>query len=321
MLLSINSTAATTTTTAEPAALWQNISFSYGKQGAALDQLSLEIAKGETLALLGPNGAGKSTAVKLLLGLLPAQQGTVRLLGGDPAAAATRAGLGAVLQLSGLPSQLRVIEQLKLQASYYANALDPIALLQRLNLLDLKDRKLNALSGGQRRRLEFAMALIGKPQLLVLDEPTAGVDIHERANLMRLLTELKNEGVSILLTTHLIDEAEKLADRVAFLDQGRLQFVGSIDQLQRRAGQSVLQFRSALSVDQLNALLAHPEQALTQSDATTYELHTPDANAFLRALFLADASAQINALNPMRLENALRNLSVKNLGQSIGEQS
>jgi ABC-2 type transport system ATP-binding protein len=313
MLLSLTPTPARPIISTEPAAQWQNIRYSYGAQDAALDQFSLTIGKGETLALLGPNGAGKSTAVKLLLGLLPAQQGTVRIHGGDPLSATTRASLGAVLQLSGLPSQLRVLEQLKLQASYYANALDPLALLQRLNLLELKDRKLSALSGGQRRRLEFAMALIGRPKLLVLDEPTAGVDIHERANLIRFLMDLKNEGVSILLTTHLIEEAEKLADRVAFLELGKLQFVGSIEQLQKRAGLSVLQFKSALPLDQLRTLLTHAEQSLKAIDSDNYELHTPDSNAFLRGLFAADSSAQISALNPTRLEDALRGLSMHGL--------
>jgi ABC-2 type transport system ATP-binding protein len=293
-------------------AQWAGIDYSYDGKTTALKDFSLSLEPGETLALLGPNGAGKSTAIKLLLGLLPSQAGQVAIFNADPRLSSARAKLGAVLQTSGLPSQLTVLEQLRLQASYYRDALNPVELLQELNLLTLKDRRTNALSGGERRRLEFAMALVGQPQLLVLDEPTAGVDINERAHLVSLLSNLKRQGMTILLTTHLIEEAERLADRVAYLETGKLQFLGRVAQLQARSGQSVLRFQTTLAEPALRSVVAQSSldaSTLSTITASDYQLEHRNPSEFLRALFVADAQAKVLSLSAVRLEDALRQLS------------
>jgi len=179
---------------------WQRLTHTYGKGVTALADLNLSMQGGETLALLGPNGAGKSTAIKLLLGLLPVQEGSVSIFGRQPTDPRSRGQVGAVLQVAGLPARLSVLEQLTLHAAYYDQPRKPLDVLNELGLSDLAARRLNTLSGGQRRRLEMALALIGAPKLLVLDEPTVGVDIHERARLLALLAQLKQTGVAILLT-------------------------------------------------------------------------------------------------------------------------
>jgi ABC-2 type transport system ATP-binding protein len=299
-------------TTAPVIASWQGLSHCYDGKTKALDQLSLQILAGETLALLGPNGAGKSTAIKLLLGLLPAQQGSVMIASGNPQHAATRANLGAVLQTTGLPSQLTVLEQLRLQASYYQQSLEPMALLEQLHLSALKNRRLSALSGGERRRLEFAMALISKPRLLVLDEPTAGIDIHERSHIVELLATLKKQGCTILLTTHLIEEAERLADRIAYLEAGRLQYVGSVHALQQRAGKSAIHFSSQLSLEALRAFAASADGTLRALGTGEYQYESADINPFLRAVIASDAMAQIRSISTLRLEDALRQLYQSN---------
>jgi ABC-2 type transport system ATP-binding protein len=285
---------------------WQQLSHRYPNGVQALRDLNLEMRGGETLALLGPNGAGKSTAIKLLLGLLPTQTGSVTIFGRAPTDPASREQLGAVLQVAGLPAKLTVLEQMTLHASYFKNPRSPREVLTALGLEDLAGRRLNALSGGQRRRLEMALALVGRPQLLVLDEPTVGVDIHERARLMALLAELKNTNVTILLTTHVIEEAERLADRVAYLDAGELRFVGSINELKARSGLQEIGFETGLSLERL-ALL--DPSANIQAATPGYRAHVGNANAFIRALLNADASATIHELKRASLETALRTLN------------
>jgi ABC-2 type transport system ATP-binding protein len=304
------------------AARWNAVRFCYAKQKPALKDFSLEVRLGETLALLGPNGAGKSTAVKLLLGLLACQSGSVSALGLNPRSAQARGRIGSVLQTQGLPAQLSVLEQLQLQASYFPSAQDPLTLLETLNLTPLKDRRLNALSGGEKRRLELAMALIGNPQLLVLDEPTAGVDINERARILALLSALRAQGMSMLLTTHLIDEAERLADRVAYLQDGQLHFVGPTEALQRRAGLTRLEFSSELAPEALYALAAAKGAsapiALGAPGAKRWCSEAQDIDPMLRELLAQDPVAKVLRLSPLSLEDALRALrqSLNTTGES-----
>lgn len=284
---------------------WRGISHRYANGAQALKALDLKMHAGETLALLGSNGAGKSTAIKLLLGLLGAQQGTVRIFGMDPSEASARQQLGSVLQVAGLPTHLTVLEQVELHAAYYQRPRAPLAVLEELGLSDLVNRRLNTLSGGQRRRLEMALALVGSPALLVLDEPTVGVDIHERARLLNVLQSLKASGVAILLTTHVIEEAEKLADRVAYLDAGELRFLGSVGELKALGGLQELSFDSGLSAGTLQALDPH---AAIESAGRGFVARLTDGNAFLRALLAADPHAQIREYRRASLESALRSL-------------
>jgi ABC-type multidrug transport system ATPase subunit len=194
------------------------------KYGAtvALAGLSLDVRRGELLAVLGPNGAGKSTAIALWLGLLEPDAGTARLFDGSPLDVETRRQVGVMMQDVGLTPELRVRDLIALTASYYPAPLSVEETLAATRLESLATRPYGKLSGGQKRQVQFALAICGRPRLLFLDEPTVGLDIEARAAMWAVLRRLVGEGCSIVLTTHYLEEAEALADRVAVLAAGRL---------------------------------------------------------------------------------------------------
>lgn len=201
----------------------ENFSKSYGPN-RVVDQLSFTVQRGEVFALLGPNGAGKTTTIETLEGYRAAESGTVRVLGLDPLRQGRelRPLIGVMLQQDGLYSGLSAREVLSLFASYYERPQDCVALLERIGLADAAKTRYRRLSGGQKRRLALAVALVGSPQVVFLDEPTTGMDPQARLATWEIIRELQHQGVTILLTTHLMDEAERLADRVAIIDHGRL---------------------------------------------------------------------------------------------------
>jgi ABC-2 type transport system ATP-binding protein len=186
----------------------------------ALRGLDLTIRPGELLALLGANGAGKTTAVRTLLGLTKPTTGEVRVFGGDPRDARTRTRLGAVLQIARVPEMLRVREHIQLFSSYYPNPLPMAEVIEAAGLEGLEKRKFGQLSGGQQKRVLFALAICGNPDLLILDEPTTGLDVEARRALWKQIRLFVGRGKSVLLTTHYLAEAETLADRVVVLHRG-----------------------------------------------------------------------------------------------------
>ncbi|HTK09896.1 MAG TPA: ABC transporter ATP-binding protein [Ktedonobacteraceae bacterium] len=201
----------------------EHFSKSYGSN-RVVDDLSFSVQRGEIFALLGPNGAGKTTTVETLEGYRKPDQGTVRVLGYDPIRDAQdlKPQLGVMLQQDGLYPALTTREVLKLFAGYFAQPQDIDALIERVGLAAAAKTRCRRLSGGQKRRLALAVALVGNPSLIFMDEPTAGMDPQARLTTWEIVRDLKKSGVTILLTTHLMDEAERLADRVAIIDHGRL---------------------------------------------------------------------------------------------------
>ncbi len=195
----------------------------------AVDGLDLEVARGETFALLGPNGAGKTTTVECLEGYRRPDAGAVRVLGLDPIADAKDLSdrVGVMLQEGGLYPHVRPAEVLHTFAAFYDDPEDPDALLAELGLDDARSTRYRALSGGQKQRLALALALIGRPEVLFLDEPTAGLDPVARRMTWALLAQRTAAGATIVVTTHLIDEAAAAADRVAIIDRGRLRLLGT----------------------------------------------------------------------------------------------
>jgi len=195
----------------------------------AVDDLSLWVAPGEVFGLLGPNGAGKTTTVEVLEGYRSADRGTVRVLGLDPVAdgASLRPRIGVMLQEGGLAPGMRAHETLRLFAAFYDDPEEPDRLLELVGLQEQRDSVIRRLSGGQRQRLSLALALVGRPECVFLDEPTAGMDPHARAGTWDLVRHLRSKGVTVLLTTHAMDEAEQLCDRVAIVDRGRLVACGT----------------------------------------------------------------------------------------------
>jgi ABC-2 type transport system ATP-binding protein len=190
----------------------------------AVDGLDLDIRRGEIFALLGPNGAGKTTTVEICEGYRSRDAGDVRVLGEDPARGkrAWKAQLGIVLQSGSGESQLSVREMLTAQASYYADPRDPDEVLELVGLTEKAGVRGKTLSGGQRRRLDVALGIVGRPTLLFLDEPTTGFDPEARRQFWSLIRSLRELGTTMLLTTHYLDEAEALADRVGVIARGRL---------------------------------------------------------------------------------------------------
>jgi ABC-2 type transport system ATP-binding protein len=203
----------------------------------ALAGVDLEVAPGECVALLGPNGAGKTTTIEILEGHRRRDGGTVRVLGIDPVDAprAWRARIGIVLQQVWDQQELTVAEVVRHFAGYYPAPRDPAELIAAVGLGDKRDSRVISLSGGQRRRLDVALGLVGDPELLFLDEPTTGFDPEARREFWRLILSLKEAGTTILLTTHYLDEAEQLADRVLVIAAGRVLAEGAPDELRRRA--------------------------------------------------------------------------------------
>ncbi|HVQ21829.1 MAG TPA: ABC transporter ATP-binding protein [Candidatus Saccharimonadia bacterium] len=203
-----------------------------------VDGLDLTVARGDILAMLGPNGAGKTTTIEIIEGYRRPDEGTVEVLGLDPRAdrAALRARVGVMLQRADLYNQVRVLEAVRLFAAFYAAPLSPVVLLDQVGLADRADDRYRTLSGGERQRLNLALALVGRPELIILDEPTAAMDVAARRSTWDLLQALRANGTTVVLTTHLIEEAEALADRVAIIDGGRLVACGSPTELRAIGG-------------------------------------------------------------------------------------
>ncbi len=205
----------------------------YATGTVAVDAVSFTIAPGETFALLGPNGAGKSTTVEILEGYRSRTSGEVRVLGHDPARASRRhnARVGIVLQTSAESPNVTVAEQLRHFASLYPRHRDVDELLDAVGLTEQRNTRISRLSGGQRRRVDVALGIIGRPEVLFLDEPTTGFDPEARRQFWALIRSVQAEGTTVLLTTHYLDEAAHLADRAAVIASGRLLDIAPIDEI------------------------------------------------------------------------------------------
>ncbi len=210
----------------EAVARLSGVTHRYGSV-VALEEVDLEVRRGEVLAVLGPNGAGKTTAINLLLGSLPVQVGKATVFGERPGAPGVRARRGAMLQISGVPNTLTVGEHIDLFRAYYPAPASASRLLGMAGLEGLERRRFGKLSGGQKQRVMFALALCGDPQLVFLDEPTAGLDVEARRGLWEEIRALSDSGRTTVLTTHYLEEADALADRVVVLHNGRVVADGS----------------------------------------------------------------------------------------------
>jgi ABC-type multidrug transport system, ATPase component len=228
----------------------ERVSKSYGST-VALDGLTLHVREGELLAVLGPNGAGKSTAIALLLGLLRPDRGVARLFGRTAPTLLERRQIGVMMQEVVLPADLKGREHIDLASSYYpsAYALDELIALTQIG--SFCDKRYGELSGGQKRQIQFAVAICGRPRLLFLDEPTVGLDIEARARMWSVIRALISQGCSIVLTTHYLEEAEALADRVAVIAKGKLIADGSVREI-----------RSIVSRKTISCITSLPAEAL-----------------------------------------------------------
>ena len=280
--------------TATPIARLDGVIKTYARL-TALDGADLQIRRGELLALLGPNGAGKTTAIALLLGLIRADSGKVELFGQDPQHIDARRRIGVMLQNAALPPTLRVGELLRLTASYYPSP-RPLAETAALaGIGELLPRPYAKLSGGQQRSVQFALALCGRPELLFLDEPTVGMDIEIRQKLWTAIRQLIAEGCSVLLTTHYLEEAEALADRVCVMAHGCMIHEGTVEALRSRVSLKRIRCVSALDTE-----LVRCWQHVTDVRRDNERLHVTTAEAETVVRRLLEADAQLGELEVQR---------------------
>ena len=242
----------------------------------AVAGLSMRAERGQVTAVLGPNGAGKTTTVEICEGYRRPDEGTVRTLGLDPVrdAKALRPRVGVMLQSGGIPTTARAGDYLKVIASFYASPLKPAMLLDRLGLTESARTPFRRLSGGQQQRLSLAAAIIGRPEMVFLDEPTAGLDPQARHATWDLIAGLKSSGATVILTTHYLEEAERLADRVVIIDHGALVAEGTLAELTGTEGQ--LRFAAEPTLDTSGLLAALPSGCMVkESPAGQYVIELP----------------------------------------------
>ncbi|MHA7135121.1 ABC transporter ATP-binding protein [Oerskovia turbata] len=271
----------------------------------ALDDVSLDVGAGELVGLLGPNGAGKSTLLSLVSGQRKPDAGVVRLFGGDPRDAPSRQGLGLTPQETGLPATLKVREVVDFVGKHYANPVPTGELLEQFGLSDLAGRQTGAMSGGQKRRLAVALSLVGRPRVVLLDEPTTGLDVSARQALWAAIREYHANGGTVLLTSHYLEEVQALAQRVVVIDQGVVKADDTLDAILRRVGLRRVVVRSTADLGTDLPGVVRSERTpdggaagggAASSSATAasgaaasagtwrYELYTADADELVRTL-------------------------------------
>jgi ABC-2 type transport system ATP-binding protein len=275
----------------------------------ALQNVDFSVRAGQVVALLGPNGAGKTTAVKLLLGLLQPNSGKARVFGGDPTNPENRMRTGAMLQVGRVPETLRVREHIDLFSSYYPKPMPLEEVLAAAGLKKLRDRKFGDLSGGQRQRTLFALAICGDPDLLFLDEPTVGLDVEARRALWEEIRRLVDHGKTVLLTTHYLEEADALADRVAVINQGKIIAEGTPSEIKAQNSGKRIRCVTALSVA---SLLRIPGVTDARQDREAVEIRAGEAEAVVRALLASDPSLSGLEITSAGLEDAFLALTQDN---------
>ena len=282
-----------------------NVTKRYGNV-TALDGLSLGLEAGRVTALLGPNGAGKTTAVKLLLGLTRPASGTATLFGRDPRDAQARRRTGVMLQVAAVPQTLRVREHVHLFSSYYPNPMPVDESLAIAGLATVANRKYGALSGGQKQRVLFALAICGNPDLLFLDEPTVGLDVESRRGFWQEVRRLAAGGRSILLTTHYLEEADALADRIVVVNHGRVVADGAPHEVKALTAARRIRCVTSLGDARLAAMAGVQS---VRRDGAAVELLTSDAEGVVRALLAADPALGGLEVSGAGLEDAFLTLT------------
>ena len=273
----------------------------------ALKNVSFAIEKGSLVAMLGPNGAGKTTSINLMLGLRRPTSGKALIFGDDPRRIATRKRFGAMLQESGVPQLLKVTELVELFRSYYPKPLPTDQVVKLVGLEEKASTLVRDLSGGQTQRLYFALAICGDPEILFLDEPTVGMDVEGRRVFLRVIRDFAAGGKTILLTTHYLEEADELAERVLVIDKGNVIADGSPQEIKSRVAGSKISFTSSSSLDAA-ALSGLPVSASDFSDHRI-TLMTNDPQSVLRELFRRNVDMSNLEVRGADLEEAFLSLT------------
>ncbi|MGD0988760.1 MAG: ABC transporter ATP-binding protein [Candidatus Sulfotelmatobacter sp.] len=278
----------------------EQVTKNYGEV-RALRNLTFNVGPGQVVALLGPNGAGKTTAVKLLLGLIQPNSGKARVFGADPTDPQNRMRTGAMLQVGRVPETLRVREHIDLFSSYYSRPLALKEVLKTAGLEKLADRKFGDLSGGQRQRTLFALAICGDPDLLFLDEPTVGLDVEARRSLWDGIRQLVDRGKSVLLTTHHLQEADALADRIAVINEGSIIAEGTPAEIKAQTSGKRIRCMTSLNLTVLRQI---PGVNNVKRDREAFEIHAREAEPVVRVLLDLDPTLSALEITTAGLEEA-----------------
>jgi ABC-2 type transport system ATP-binding protein len=295
----------------------QGVSKTFGEVHA-LRNLDFSVRAGELLALLGPNGAGKTTAVKLFLGLARPTAGTVNVLGGNPVNPEVRTRIGAMLQVAKVPETLKVREHIDLFSSYYPRPLPAAETVAIAGLQEIQERPFGELSAGQKQRVLFALALCGDPDILFLDEPTVGLDVEARRLLWEEIRKLVARGKTILLTTHYLEEADTLADRVAVINRGEIIAEGTPSEIKAKTCGRRIRCVSSLDIETLRAF---PGVAEVRRDRESYEIRAAEAEPVLRELLMRDSTVRGIEVVGAGLEEAFLALTQNGNGSSESRTS
>ncbi|MEV3910124.1 MULTISPECIES: ABC transporter ATP-binding protein [Streptomyces] len=278
-------------TTTAPVVAFDQVSKAYGEV-RAVDGLTLTLRPGETVALLGPNGAGKSTSLDLLLGLKQPDSGSVRLFGTTPREAIVAGRVGAMLQSGGLMDEVTVAELVRLACDLHPKPYAANDVLARAGIAQIADRKVNKLSGGQAQRVRFALATAGDSDLIVLDEPTTGMDVTTRQAFWATMREQADQGRTVLFATHYLEEADAIADRVLVLHRGRLLADGTAAEIKAKAGARRIAFDLEGTIDEapLRELpfltsLTVSKSGSAAGSGQTIRIQSTDADATVHALY------------------------------------
>ncbi len=289
----------------KPALISRKLTHRFGDK-VALNSLDLSIPSSGVTALLGANGAGKTTLINCALGLCKPSSGSITVFGRTPGEIDTKHLVGVMLQDSNLPDLLTAREQIELFRSYYRHPLSSDEVIVRCDLGHFVDQRYKKLSGGQKRRVQFALAIIGQPKIVFLDEPTTGLDIGARKIVWNTINELSDSGTAVVLSTHYLEEAESLADHTIVMHQGELVANDSTNNIRAMASGAVIRCETRLDI---NSLLAINHVQAAQIVGRKTEIRTDNATASLRLLLQADSNLSNLTVSKSSLEDAFIQLS------------
>jgi ABC-2 type transport system ATP-binding protein len=282
-----------------------HLSVRFGNK-VALNSIDLSIAATGVTALLGANGAGKTTLINCALGLCKPSSGTIQLFSKTPGKIEAKRLIGVMLQDSALPDLLSAREHIQLFSTYYPNPLSVEQLSQRCGLESFVDKRYKTLSGGQKRRVQFALAIIGQPKIVFLDEPTTGLDIDARNLVWNTINELRQTGTAVLLTTHYLEEADSLADHTIVMNNGEIIANDSTDNIRAAASGAVIQCESTLDLSVISAL---DDVRSVVMRGRKIEISSNNATASLVALLALDPKLSNLTVSKSSLEDAFKQLT------------
>lgn len=284
----------------------------------AVDKLTFDVEEGSVVSLLGPNGAGKTTSISMMLGLIRPTTGKVKLLGKDPTSPANRKHIGAMLQQVGLPSQTTVREVISLFRGFYDDALPLEYLLEMSDLKDIARMQADKLSGGQKRRLQFALAMAGNPKILFLDEPTTAMDVQSRRTFWSQLRSFaEQDRRTIVLSTHHLEEADSISDRIIIMHRGRKIADGTPTELKQRAGNRFVSFITSPSVTE-SEIRRLPSVLGLEWSGRHVRVRTDDSDGLLRALVHSHLEVSDFEVSSGALEDAF--IALTEAEQEVGSQ-